>query len=1305
MAAPENFDEILLPSEEEIGAADAHSIRQTIARIKRECKTIYDAEVVRRTAQEGLNRTLAARIKAPKGDPKTTLTTDDRKNLSALKPDRYMGPTTESFTSWKKAFLNLADINKWSAAASIRMAYASMYKDARIATMHLDPDQFESLDDIMETFGKLFEPPATSEVARMEFDRIHQHLDETVLEYSNRIRAAFIRAYPKASVLTDAILQRNFIHGLASERVKAQTFRVLPQTFDAAIEAAMAESALLHSENMNTSSREKRFIIPASTFSGTNDTTHTVITNTLGAIGRGGRKLRSKTHFNKKNTGANKYCMFHKVTTHDTAECRSKGGKPSHSTHKRGKFRSKGRGRRNFRRNVNSMQPDEGAGPSQEDQNADWQNEIHGEPSGEEEEGEGCFTMKLCMMSTLRGSDKNVHWKKMSDTLEEAEGESEGERPIATVADTISEITPNIVKRKKPPTLPIVPPPMNFNSEDVVIKAVHWFSNPHHFVFATVLHNIYKGGLGALPPIEGTVIRSYNRSLNRFRVLFNFQEFQNHEGLKEIFGELRTYRSAESTIRKRIDARSHDKDFDPIDFRPDDLKFHIEQTEGAPTFLNRFALNTNGQRCQLDIETLTPLYYTYLNFCVISNSVEPHPNFIKTYYPDHVEILPYMHHFAHLKSCPPCHEIFRKLVQTKCPYSSLAGMSNGSASRGTSAGSPTHRSDRPQSSGQGDDSDRVADIPTGGSLSDHGILYADDFGTLQSAVLDSPNNMALDPSIGKPPPAFDEFRRWLGEHKRHTEEVIRRETQSNLLFAQYVTSMSLSDAKDLEAMNRTFRANALEFRKRYPQWRVMETPYRWFLRDFEEREFQILRQTARRTADGKKRILWYSEPYVWYEADDNTIRSQPLTDFYENGPGTKEEMDQDDLAMAYFKRKFLNMYRETDIFETFPDEGNADDWKDDDSDTSWHVNIKYNTSDVNFSNSAHRWECSVGGAQHPSGLFMMQSLANGLEEMESGKPADYDESQETTPTVTNPKATKEDQSDPTQVPITIDQLWKLAENPDRWSAFMGQPLPIVTRDPTVPTEDWDDPRSTEFPFMITPMTAWDLIGVFDKYSMLQIEANSYRAQIKKFRRENARLLRERRKYRLMCQQYQDREVNLALLPEKARETKDNVCGGAKPPAPNRNPSTQTPGRKKPLGVGTRAHPSSPMAIAGSPSRPPSPAEPPCLPVLPNAAASMPTMPSTQEDRRTGPPQPETTQEEIDAALVMTDDILAAAAAEIQDWDVLPADQDVVFATEDEMASKLQSKIMQGNYPPTLKFQNTFLGGTMESPMRVLQTTM
>ena len=280
---------------------------------------------------------------------RSSLSTDDRKNVQ-IKPDRYFGPAVESYSQWRKAFLNLKDINNWSEAMGIRLGFAAMYKDARIATTHLDPEDFATTEEFLEELGKLFEPPATGEVARMAFDRISQQPTETILEYSNRMRAAFVKAYPSSSVNEDSILLRSFMHGLCSERVKTHTFRAKPTNYQDAIEAAMCESALLHSENLHTSNKDRRYIMPAIT-TVADDTSNLLGTATLGAISKGRRPSIARQGTRGHKGGARgKYCSHHKVNTHNTLDCRalkSMKGKTHKFTPRR-----KSENRRPSRRNI-----------------------------------------------------------------------------------------------------------------------------------------------------------------------------------------------------------------------------------------------------------------------------------------------------------------------------------------------------------------------------------------------------------------------------------------------------------------------------------------------------------------------------------------------------------------------------------------------------------------------------------------------------------------------------------------------------------------------------------------------------------------------------------------------------------------------------------------------------------------------------------------------------------------------------------------------------------------------------------------
>ena len=178
--AAQTFDEIRVPTVEELDSnayPDAASVRLVITQLKDACKRLHDAQAHERTVLFDQNQTLRQRITKPRGEPATSLSAEDQKKVQ-IKPDRYLGPRTESFTSWSKSFSNLMQINGWSDALGIRLGYQAMHGMAREHVTHLNPDyDFKSTNDFLEQMAEIFDSPAQSEVAKMEFDKICQNVD------------------------------------------------------------------------------------------------------------------------------------------------------------------------------------------------------------------------------------------------------------------------------------------------------------------------------------------------------------------------------------------------------------------------------------------------------------------------------------------------------------------------------------------------------------------------------------------------------------------------------------------------------------------------------------------------------------------------------------------------------------------------------------------------------------------------------------------------------------------------------------------------------------------------------------------------------------------------------------------------------------------------------------------------------------------------------------------------------------------------------------------------------------------------
>ena len=160
----------------------------------------------------------------------------------------------DHFITFKNKFLAAARFNGWSDIHSRLALTNAMRDDAAEVVADLTAEQFQNLEQMFAEFQDRFLPPAQSQKARMDLDRVYQRHDEPIHLYHARVRRLFHLAYPDRSGSQSELIRR-FMWGIKNPQVKEWTCRKNPLTYSEALNVARTELSVVE---MHVSSRHGR---------------------------------------------------------------------------------------------------------------------------------------------------------------------------------------------------------------------------------------------------------------------------------------------------------------------------------------------------------------------------------------------------------------------------------------------------------------------------------------------------------------------------------------------------------------------------------------------------------------------------------------------------------------------------------------------------------------------------------------------------------------------------------------------------------------------------------------------------------------------------------------------------------------------------------------------------------------------------------------------------------------------------------------------------------------------------------------
>ena len=158
----------------------------------------------------------------------------------------YEAREEDDWVSFREAFTNASRFNAYSAQQAKWALKGCMRGAAFLSIQGINhEDDGITAEGLMDRYEAKFLPPATSDLARTRYETATQGPKEGVLAWHGRLQTLFVRAYGVG--MGDAILIRSFARGLRHKRVKEHVLRSQPVTYDAALNLAQTEQAVLDS--------------------------------------------------------------------------------------------------------------------------------------------------------------------------------------------------------------------------------------------------------------------------------------------------------------------------------------------------------------------------------------------------------------------------------------------------------------------------------------------------------------------------------------------------------------------------------------------------------------------------------------------------------------------------------------------------------------------------------------------------------------------------------------------------------------------------------------------------------------------------------------------------------------------------------------------------------------------------------------------------------------------------------------------------------------------------------------------------
>lgn len=152
-----------------------------------------------------------------------------------------------NWVMWRVYFKHVAANARWDEMTARRMLITSLRGSAMMIGGRVAVEQTATnytLDHLLNQLEKLFLPQAKSDMCKRVFENCHQLPREELEVFHRRVLELYMRAYPDKPQDEDRMIEK-FYAGLNSTRIREATQRAKPANYDAVLQAAQAELAII----------------------------------------------------------------------------------------------------------------------------------------------------------------------------------------------------------------------------------------------------------------------------------------------------------------------------------------------------------------------------------------------------------------------------------------------------------------------------------------------------------------------------------------------------------------------------------------------------------------------------------------------------------------------------------------------------------------------------------------------------------------------------------------------------------------------------------------------------------------------------------------------------------------------------------------------------------------------------------------------------------------------------------------------------------------------------------------------------
>ena len=161
---------------------------------------------------------------------------------------KYFGLDTEDWISFRASFVNYSRFSNFTDQQA-KWGLLGCMKDAAFRAVsdvdHEDPNM--NAEGLMDLYETMFMPPAASDIARTRYETAMQQPKEGILQWHGRLRMLCTRAYGVGGGHGVAALIRSFARGIRHKRIREHVLRCQPVTYEAALNDAQTEQAVMDS--------------------------------------------------------------------------------------------------------------------------------------------------------------------------------------------------------------------------------------------------------------------------------------------------------------------------------------------------------------------------------------------------------------------------------------------------------------------------------------------------------------------------------------------------------------------------------------------------------------------------------------------------------------------------------------------------------------------------------------------------------------------------------------------------------------------------------------------------------------------------------------------------------------------------------------------------------------------------------------------------------------------------------------------------------------------------------------------------